>query len=147
LNIQLLINHLSFLQDNGIYYTIDNTILCPGGSVMRLYPASSTRSSCWRCHGVIINRVTGIRCCNGSRTTERTGSFFFNRSLEANKVLAILYEWISGVKRGQIAKRIGCSGQSVRVVLNSLQQILQEDLLLEEDLRIGNTFTSNLKNM
>lgn len=110
---------------------------------MRLHAANNVRSACWRCNGVIIDRATGLRCCNGSRTTERTASFFFNRSLKANKVLAILYEWIFNVKRGQIAKRIGCSNKVVRTVLNSLQQVLQEDLSLENDLRIGNKFTFN----
>lgn len=91
----------------------------------------------WRCHGRIINYETRVYCCNGSRTSERIGSFFFNRSLEVNKVMLILYEWLHRTARGQIAKKVGCSAKVVRSVLNGLQELLQEDLSLENDLRIG----------
>lgn len=105
---------------------------------MRPSPPVPNCGAGWRCSGIIINQATGEKCCLGSRRTERVGSFFYNRNLPVNVVLAILYEWLSHAKRDKIAKRLGVSKKAVRRVLNAFYQMIQEDLSLEDDLRIGN---------
>lgn len=104
---------------------------------MKLHPASGNRGPCWRCNGKIVSRNPTVKCCKGSRVSETVDSYFYNRSLKDAKVLEILYQWLSTTNRGEIARIVGVNQQSVRKVLKSVVQVLQEDLSLETDLRIG----------
>ncbi|KAI9325030.1 hypothetical protein BD770DRAFT_405324 [Pilaira anomala] len=125
----------NYLRANGIYSGMDTIFYCRGGSQMYYVDTERNRNPGWRCNG--LKRPDGSKCCLGSRLAETSESFFYNRSLGPEVVLAVLYEWAHYTKRAQIAKKYKTSQRSVRSVLNGLQQILQEDLRLEEDLMIG----------
>ncbi|KAI8083937.1 hypothetical protein BDF21DRAFT_337793, partial [Thamnidium elegans] len=61
---------------------------------------------------------------------------FFNRNLAVNKVLYILFMWVKKAPQGYIVDTIGCFHQTVRKVINGIQQVIQEDLSMEDDLMI-----------
>jgi uncharacterized protein YlzI (FlbEa/FlbD family) len=45
--------------------------------------------------------------------------------------------WVKKAPQGYIIDTIGCAPQTVRKVINGIQQVIQEDLNLEDDLMIG----------
>ncbi|KAI9329210.1 hypothetical protein BD770DRAFT_404268 [Pilaira anomala] len=114
----------NYLRANGIYSGMDTIFYCRGGSQMYYEDTERNRNPGWRCNG--LKRPDGSKCCLGSRLAETRESFFYNRSLGPEVVLAVLYEWAHYTKRTQIAKKYKISQRSARSVLNE-----------EEDLMIG----------
>lgn len=90
----------------------------------------------WRCNGIIIDHITGERCCNGREITARRDSFFSNKKISVRQVMAILYGWPLHMRRSRIADFAQCTIDTVNRTILNWYQMIQEDIQ-ENDCVIG----------
>lgn len=90
----------------------------------------------WRCNGIIIDNITGNRCCNGREITARRESFFSNKKISVRQVMAILYGWSLQMRISRIADFAQCTIDTVKRTILDWYQMIQEDIQ-ENDCVIG----------
>lgn len=112
-------------------------MLCRNGEIMSL-TYNVNRGILWRCgrHG----------CCNKSRESVLSGSFFSWRKTALPKQFLVLYLWLAKASRDTISVLTRLHPQTLRELMLDFCQVMQNDIG-DHDVQIGKTLNLSIDSL
>lgn len=110
---------IAYLVENNVFIRPDECIACSGEGI-------SIRGKSWRCTRKDCRKSWSIF----------SGSFFSQCKIDINKILALAYFWLCGVKSTQLILITGLSKPTISMYTKSLRRLVGDDLDYI-DLQIG----------
>lgn len=121
---------LNWLIEQDIFYNTTNgigVIICINGNKMKLV-FSGKKGLLWQC--------SKRNCCNRSKKTIRTDSFFYRLKAPIHKILMVIYLFLTKSKKLQIQTITKLHHHTIESIIEGIYDIMEQDLL-EEDVQIG----------
>lgn len=121
---------IDWLIENDIFYntsTGNRILLCKNGNQMKLVN-SRYKGLLWQC--------PKRSCCNRSKKTLRSDSFFYNYKIPINAVVLVIYLFITKCKKTQIEEMTNLDHKTIANIISGIYDLMECELT-EEDVQIG----------
>lgn len=76
------------------------------------------------------------KCCNRSKKSIKTESFFYGLKAPIHKILMVIYLFLTKSRKLQIQKMTKLHHHTVEMIIERIYDLMEQDLL-EEDVQIG----------
>jgi hypothetical protein len=121
---------LYWLLDQDIFYNgLNHNVLCKNGKSMKIV-RSGRRGIAWQC--------SARNCCNRSRKSIRTDSLFFGLRTPLNKVLLVIYLFLTKANKSTIQKQTKLHPNTIKAIIEHIYDIMEQSLTIQ-DVQIGIT--------
>lgn len=98
--------------------------------------SSGTKGLLWQCSKMI--------CCNRSKKSIRTESFFYDLKAPVHKILMLIYLFLTKSKKIQIQMITKLHHHTIETIIEGIYNLMEQDLI-EDDVQIGKMINFNVQ--